>query len=55
MSRAHRQRIATIRALAPPAVSTARDRQHQIDEIEEADDAKEPENLPAVSHASHYS
>lgn len=49
-----RRRLATIRAIA---LLAARDHQHQpVDEIEEAgDDENPPENLPAVSRASHYS
>jgi hypothetical protein len=55
MTKEQRRRLATIRALAPLAAPTVRDRQRQAAEEIEDDDANPAENLPAVSHASHYS
>jgi hypothetical protein len=45
-----RKRLAAYRAIAPLAV-----KEHQPDEVEEADDEKPREDLPQVSRTSHYS
>jgi hypothetical protein len=56
MTKAHRQRLATVRAIALLAEPLRPvDHQHQlVDEIE-AGDENAPENFPQVSRASHYS